>query len=216
MANWLDKFQKLVRLYLSAKECGINGEAEAALHMIHKLQKKHGINMDIDNIAQVDDIFIKNIILVRRSIQPWIMRLGSAISELYSVQFFLCRKTENDFLSLEFNGLSTDVLDATFMFNTLKFQIFSAIKEFKCTAKKSKKQIRSFAIGCSDAIYEYCHSHQVVQMQPGVMGINQFKHRISTNRYTSVDRFSYKLGLQMGKQFINQQLSNHKQSTKKG
>lgn len=216
MTNWLDKLQKLVRLYLSAKECGVNGEAEAALHMIKKLQKKYRINVDIDNITQVTDIFVKNIILVRRSIQPWIMRLGSAMSELYSVQFFLCRKTENESLSLEFNGLSADVLAATLMFNTLKRQIISAIKEFKRTEKKSKKQIRSFAIGCSDSIYDYCHKNQVVTFQPGLLNITQFRNKMSSNRYTTVDRFSYKLGLQMGKQLVNQQLNQTKTTTKKG
>lgn len=213
MINWLDKLQKLVRLYLSAKECGVDGEAEAALHMIQKLQKKYRINMDINNIKQVDDIYIRNIILVRRSIQPWIMRLGSAVSELFSVQFFLCHHSAEEPLSLEFSGISADVLNATLIFNALKGNISSAIKEFKRSEKKTKKQIRSFAIGCSDAIYEYCHSNQIIKIPIGVFNFKHFRNKVSTSRYTSVDRFSYKHGLQIGKQLVNQQL---KQTTKKG
>jgi hypothetical protein len=132
------------------------------------------------------------------------------VSELFAVQFFLCQNTEDGWLRLEFRGPNTEVLEAILIFNSLKCHIISAIKEFKRTQKKTKKQIRSFAIGCSDAIYEYCHANKIVNTQFEFLLNRNFKPRISNNRLMPVDRFSYKQGMQIGNHLIKQQL------TKKG
>lgn len=208
MSTDSEKLQKLIRLYWSALKCGVIGEAEAALHMIHKLQKKMKCHVNLDNEKTDHGFLVKNIIITEKRISPWLIRLGQAVSELFSVQLILNHGTVATSESLQLNGCSDDVERAKDLFNFLKTEILASAREFRLNEKQTGLQFRSFAKGCSDAAYDYCHEKSTllkkdIFQQQAADEIKTIKatpfHRFV---YKSMDRYSYRCGRIKGLELI--------------
>lgn len=208
MSSDSEKLQKLIRLYWSALNLGITGEAEAALHMIKKLQKKLNCHVNIGDVNSDHGILVKNIIITGKRISPWLIRLGVAVSELFSVRLILNHGTVTAYENLQLHGCSDDVDKASQLFNKLKNGIIASAREFRSSGKQTRLQFRSFAKGCSDSVYDYCHEKaSLLKKDVFQQDVTNFSKNIPAtpfNRlvYKSMDRFSYRSGRIVGLKLI--------------
>ena len=134
--------------------------------------------------------------------------LGQAVSELFSVQLILNHGTVATSESLQLNGCSDDVERAKDLFNFLKTEILASAREFRLNEKQTGLQFRSFAKGCSDAAYDYCHEKSTLLKKDIFQ--QQVADEIKTIKatpfhrfvYKSMDRYSYRCGRIKGLELI--------------